>query len=241
MPRVPCQVFPSAVSFGRKLFRPFAKTARQNAGAGGHFVVLIVQCVGCVRSALDAERDAHAAADAQGGETFLASRFCIRAAASPGRARRRRRSDGRWRWRRVDVDLAGSQPISLFTAEACAANARWPRSGRVGGLPAGFLSAAREAGIGPVPMMAGSTPACAPTRCARAASCLPWRPASPSSAPARGAVIDARRIAGGHRAVLLEADAAWSCRRSRRRGAALVGVDHDVALAGLDGEGNDSS
>src|SRR3954447_13086385 len=53
-----------------------------------------------------------------------------------------------------------SQPRSLLTAQACAANASFAsiRSRSPMFQPA-FLSAAREAGIGPVPMIAGSTPA----------------------------------------------------------------------------------
>src|SRR5262249_55500298 len=55
-----------------------------------------------------------------------------------------------------------SQPRSLLTAQACAANASFAstRSRSPTCQPA-FFSAARVAGIGPVPMIAGSTPACA--------------------------------------------------------------------------------
>jgi hypothetical protein len=51
--------------------------------------------------ALDAHRDAHAAADAQRGKPFFASRFCISCSSvTSARARPTRRSDGRWRSRR---------------------------------------------------------------------------------------------------------------------------------------------
>ena len=55
--------------------------------------------------------------------------------------------------------LLVSQPISLFTAQACAAKASLAsiRSRSFASQPA-FFSAAREAGIGPVPMIFGSTP-----------------------------------------------------------------------------------
>ena len=62
----------------------------------------------------------------------------------------------------IDVDLAGSQPRSLFTASACAAKASLAsiRSRSPIFQPA-FSSALREAGIGPEPMILGSTPAVA--------------------------------------------------------------------------------
>src|SRR5262245_56681390 len=62
----------------------------------------------------------------------------------------------------LTLTLSVFQPRSLLTAQACAANASLAstRSRSPIDQPA-FLSAAREAGIGPVPMIAGSTPACA--------------------------------------------------------------------------------
>src|SRR5574338_415978 len=55
-----------------------------------------------------------------------------------------------------------SQPRSLLTAQACAANASLASTrSRSSFFQPAFLSAARDAGIGPVPMIAGSTPACA--------------------------------------------------------------------------------
>ena len=53
----------------------------------------------------------------------------------------------------------------------------------------------------------------------------------------RGAVVDAAGIAGGHRAFLVEGRAQLG--QAFRRGAVfgiLVGVDHYVALAGLNGD-----
>src|ERR1051326_4861786 len=62
----------------------------------------------------------------------------------------------------LTLTLAGSQPRSLLTAQACAANASFASTrSRSSTFQPAFFSAAREAGIGPVPMMAGSTPACA--------------------------------------------------------------------------------
>src|SRR5258708_14755658 len=62
----------------------------------------------------------------------------------------------------VGVELGGCQPRSLLTAQACAANASLASTrSRSSIFQPAFLSAAREAGIGPVPMIAGSTPACA--------------------------------------------------------------------------------
>src|SRR4029079_8445090 len=62
----------------------------------------------------------------------------------------------------LTLTLSVSQPSSLLTAQACAANASLAsiRSRSAAFQPA-FCSAARDAGIGPVPMIAGSTPACA--------------------------------------------------------------------------------
>ena len=74
--------------------------------------------------------------------------------------------------------LLVSQPMSLLTAQACAANASLAsiRSRSCGFQPA-FSSARRLAGIGPVPMIAGSTPACAQITM-RASGLRPRRSAS---------------------------------------------------------------
>src|SRR5258708_32521919 len=76
------------------------------------------------------------------------------------------------------LTLAGSQPRSLFTAQACAANASFAslRSRSQIGQPA-LLTAARDAGIGPEPITAGSTPAVAQDTI-RASGCTPRRAAS---------------------------------------------------------------
>src|ERR1019366_5683716 len=60
----------------------------------------------------------------------------------------------------LTLTLEVSQPRSLLTAQACAAKASLAsiRSRSPMFQPA-FFSAAREAGIGPVPMIFGSTPA----------------------------------------------------------------------------------
>src|SRR6516225_2021833 len=60
----------------------------------------------------------------------------------------------------LTLTLPVSQPRSLLTAQDWAANASFAsmRSRSPIDQPA-FLRAARDAGIGPVPMMAGSTPA----------------------------------------------------------------------------------
>src|SRR6201981_1633482 len=56
--------------------------------------------------------------------------------------------------------LSVSQPRSLFTAQACAAKASLASTrSRSPTFQPAFLSAAREDGIGPVPMILGSTPA----------------------------------------------------------------------------------
>src|SRR4051812_50162994 len=62
----------------------------------------------------------------------------------------------------LTLTLPVSQPSSLLTAQACAAKASLAsiRSRSAAFHPA-FSNAARDAGIGPVPMIAGSTPACA--------------------------------------------------------------------------------
>src|SRR6266436_1916283 len=62
----------------------------------------------------------------------------------------------------LTLTFAVSQPRSLLTAQACAANASLASTrSRSATFHPAFLSAARDAGIGPVPMIAGSTHACA--------------------------------------------------------------------------------
>src|SRR5215471_21310901 len=52
-----------------------------------------------------------------------------------------------------------SQPISLLTAQACAANASLiSNTSRSAGFQSAFASALLEAGTGPMPMIFGSTP-----------------------------------------------------------------------------------
>src|ERR1035437_7524999 len=63
----------------------------------------------------------------------------------------------------LTLTLEVSQPRSLLTAQACAAKASFASiRSRSSFFQPAFLSAARAAGIGPVPMIAGSTPARAP-------------------------------------------------------------------------------
>src|SRR5207342_3351476 len=62
----------------------------------------------------------------------------------------------------LTLTLLVSHPRSLLTAQACAAKASFASTkSRSSFFQPAFLSAAREAGIGPVPMIDGSTPACA--------------------------------------------------------------------------------
>ena len=54
------------------------------------------------------------------------------------------------------------------------------------------------------------------------------------------AVVETRGVAGGHRALLVEGRLQLGHRVQRRTGAnILVLIDDDVALSGLDGDGND--
>src|SRR3954469_213146 len=94
---------------------------------------------------------------------FLASRFCI----SCSSVISTRAPDAPIGWPSaiappLTFSLAGSNPRSLPTAQACAAKASLAsmRSRSAIDQPA-FLRAARLAGIGPDPMIAGSTPAVA--------------------------------------------------------------------------------
>src|SRR5258708_37476744 len=81
----------------------------------------------------------------------------------------------------LTLTLAVSQPRSLLTAQAWAANASFAstRSRSAADQPA-FFSAKRLAGIGPDPMIAGSTPAGAPHP--KPASGL-WPPPPPPFGP----------------------------------------------------------
>jgi hypothetical protein len=133
----------------------------------------------------------------------------------------------------IDVDDRGSQPMSLLTAQACAAKASLAsmRSRSPIFQPA-FLSALRDAGIGPVPMMAGSTPAVA-QETMRASGSRPRRLGLgfAHQDDRGGAVIDAGGIAGGDGAVLVEGGAQLGKRIERRAMADIfVLVDDDVAF-----------
>jgi hypothetical protein len=62
----------------------------------------------------------------------------------------------------IDVDDRGIPAESLLTAQACAAKASLASTrSRSPTFQPAFSSALREAGIGPVPMICGSTPAVA--------------------------------------------------------------------------------
>src|SRR5829696_4336575 len=94
---------------------------------------------------------------------FFAPRFCI----SNRSVVRTRAPDAPIGWPMAmappfTFTIAGSQPMSLLTAMACAAKASLAstRSRSLTFQPA-FSSALRDAGIGPDPMTAGSTPAVA--------------------------------------------------------------------------------
>src|SRR5258708_6597570 len=92
---------------------------------------------------------------------FLASRFCI----SCSNVTSTRAPDAPTGWPiaiapPLTLTLEVSQPRSLLTAQACAAKASLASiRSRSPMLQPAFFSAAREAGIGPVPMILGSTPA----------------------------------------------------------------------------------
>ena len=158
--------------------------------------------------ALDAHGDAHAAADAQRGQALLgvALLHLVQQRGQHARARGADRvADGDGA--AVDVHLGGV-PAHVLVDRAAPARRRprWPRSGR-GRRPSSRPSPAPcgEAGIGPVPMIAGSTPACAQDTM-RASGFSPRLSASSAAHQhqRRGAVVDARGVAGRHRAVLAE-------------------------------------
>ena len=143
----------------------------------------------------------------------------------------------------VDVDVrTDPSPSSLLTARACAAKASLASiESRSPTFQPAFSSALREAGIGPVPMMDGSTPAVA-QEAMRASGVRPRLAASAAliSTSAAAAVIDARGVAGGDRAVLGEGRAQLGQRLiGRAMRMIFVLVDDDVALLGRDREGND--
>src|ERR1700733_3146509 len=94
----------------------------------------------------------------------------------------------------LTLTIAGSQPRSLFTASAWAAKASFAStsSRSLTDQPA-FSSALRGAGIGPVPMIAGSTPAVA-QETMRAIGVSPRRLAS---SPLK--MADAGALAGAYR------------------------------------------
>ena len=142
----------------------------------------------------------------------------------------------------LTLTLAGSQPRSLLTAIAWAANASLAstRSRSLTDQPA-RSSALREAGIGPVPMIAGSTPAVA-QETMRASGVMPRRLrfGGRHHHQRRRAVVDARGVAGRHRAVLGEGGPQLGDGFVGRAGAdVLVVGDDDVALAARDGHRDD--
>src|SRR5216683_2857647 len=144
----------------------------------------------------------------------------------------------------LTLTLPVSQPRSLLTAQAWAANASFAsmRSRSAIDQPA-FLRAARDAGIGPVPMMAGSTPAWAQDtmrantlRFSLAASLAFISTTLDGISKLRPAFAKD----GSVTAVLGEGGAQLT--DAVERGAVLgkfIGVDDDVALARLDDDGRD--
>ena len=129
-----------------------------------------------------------------------------------------------------------------MTAQACAANASLASiRSRSSIFQPAFFSAAREAGIGPVPMIAGSTPACA-QETMRASGVLPRLAASlafisttaaaPSLMPEALAAVTVPSLSKAGRSLAIESRVA-PCLRI------FVGVDHHVALARLDGHRHD--
>src|SRR5665213_1370231 len=119
---------------------------------------------------------------------FLALRFCI----SYNSVTRMRAPEAPMGWPSamappLTLTLSGSKPSSRLTAQACAANASLAsiRSRSAAFQPA-FSSALREAGIGPVPMIAGSTPAVA-QETMRASGVTPRRAASATDISTRAA------------------------------------------------------
>ena len=173
---------------------------------------------------LHAHRDAHAAADAERGEAFLGVALAAISCSSVTRTRAPEAPIG---WPSaiappLTLTLPVSQPRSLLTAQACAANASLASTrSRSLDLPAGLLErGARrrdrarahdrriDAGV-------------RPRHDARKRDLAALGRIARGHQHHRGrAVVDAGGIAGGHGAVLGETpDAAWSSRRASRRGA----------------------
>src|SRR6201995_4677962 len=133
---------------------------------------------------------------------FLASRFCI----SCSSVTSTRAPDAPIGWPiaiapPLTLTLPVSQPRSLLTAQACAANASLASiRSRSSIFQPAFLSAAREDGIGPVPRIAARMrPGHDPGERGLAAL---GRLAPGHQHDRGGAVVDARGIAGRHGAVL---------------------------------------
>src|SRR6266702_1182908 len=161
---------------------------------------------------------------------FLASRFCI--SCSSVTSTRAPEAPTGWPIAiapPLTLTLEVSQPRSLLTAQACAAKASLAsiRSRSPMFQPA-FFSAARDAGLAP--------------RRDAAEHLLAFLGGLLGGHQHHhaGAVIDAGRAAGGNRAVLLEGGLQLG---HRFDGGAMtrifVGGHDDVALAGLDGDGDD--
>ena len=138
--------------------------------------------------------------------------------------------------------LSRSQPMSLFTAQAWAAKASFASTrSRSDAFQPAFSSALREAGIGPVPMIAGSTPAVAHEairasgsmpRFSASSSVISTTAAAPSFRPAALPAVTVPSLEKAGRSFVIASIVAPSAD-------VLVLVDHDVALAGLDREGRD--
>src|ERR1700733_3906219 len=172
---------------------------------------------------------------------FLASRFCI----SCSNVTSTRAPDAPTGWPiaiapPLTLTLAVSQPRSLLTAQACAAKASLASiRSRSPMLQPAFLSAAREAGIGPVPMIFGSTPAC-PQDTMRASTVLPSLAACLAVISTTAAAPSLMAEAGRNRAVLLEGRTQLGHRIQRGAMPRIFVVgDDDIALARLDRDRND--
>src|SRR5580700_3131354 len=188
--------------------------------------------------AFHAHRNAHAAADAQGGEAFLGvalPHLIKQRHQHPGAGRADRMADGDGA--AVDVDLAG------IPAEVLVDGASLRRERLVGfdevevaAVPAGLLQRRARgrdrAGAHDLRIDAGLRPR-HDTGERRLAEFL--RFARRHQDNGGGAVIDARRISSGDRAFLVEGRPQLADRFER--GAVLgiyVGIDHDIAFAALD-------
>ncbi len=120
--------------------------------------------------------------------------------------RRTCRADGRVRWRRRSgshVASSSAMPSWRRTARPWAAKASFSSITSKSPMfrPRRFISFS-EAGAGPMPMMRGGTPATAPPENAGArGQAVALGSFFGGDDERRGAVVDARRIAGGHGAV----------------------------------------